>query len=69
MKKYLLIPLLSLMVLSGCGGRRQSDDACFYCSNLPAYNYDIDGNTMSLCDECYEKEMQQRAQDLENLKD
>ena len=69
MKKILLISLLLLMALSGCGSRKQSDSECLYCSSQASYDYEIDGNTISLCDECYQKEMDQHSQVQEDLKD
>lgn len=68
MKKILLIALLSVMLLSGCGGRRQSKENCLYCNTTPAYEYEIDGTKMTLCEACYEKEMQQNIQVKEDMK-
>ena len=68
MKKILLISLLLVILLSGCGGRRQSDVECLYCSSQNSYDYEIDGQTISFCDECYKKEMKQNIEAKTELK-
>ena len=68
MKKAILICVLSVMVLAGCGGRRQSDNKCLYCNYVYAYDYQIDGQTVTFCEDCYEKEMEQNNQVKADLK-
>ncbi len=61
MKKTLFIISLLIVILSGCA-RKQSTNSCLYCGANPAYDYEIDGNTVTFCVDCYEKEMEQNRQ-------
>lgn len=66
-KTVLLISVLAVVLLSGCA-RKQSDSPCLYCGSNTAYDYEIDGNTVSLCNDCYKMEMEQNRQVKEDLK-
>ena len=70
MKKTLLvISVLAVLLLSGCLPSHVSKEQCFYCGTTPAYDYEIDGNRVTFCKECYEKEMEQNSivkQELNN---
>ena len=66
MKKCLLIILSSLILLSGCGAPHTSKEGCFNCSKKPAFMYQLNGQEISLCKDCYETELQALEQEKIN---
>ena len=66
MKKYLLIILSALILLSGCSAPQVSKEDCLYCSNKPVYIYEINGQELSLCEDCYETELKALEQEKIN---
>ena len=68
MKKSLLIICIVFVLLSGCGGPVASEEPCLYCSKKPAYLYDLNGQEITFCEECYKIEYENLQQDRLNLK-
>lgn len=68
MKKYLLMAIITLSLLSACTPPPVSDESCFNCGKRPAYTYQLDGLERTFCKTCYEAERAALEQDRANLK-